>query len=482
MKRILLIGTGGTIAAGKTAEGLMPELTSEQLLSFVPAVSALCRAECLQLLSLDSTNLAPSHWLLIAKAIRERYDRYDGFVISHGTDTMAYTAAALSYLIQGARKPIILTGAQKPISFDSTDSKGNLTDAFLCACSDTLHGVMIVFNGKVIQGTRACKTRTKSYEAFSSINYPYLAVLQDGCILQYIENACLPEPVFYDTLDERVALLKLIPGARAELAGWMLRHNDALILESFGVGGIPSYDGNDFLSVLEEGIQGGKTVVLTTQVQNEGSNVGVYQVGHKIRECPQVLEAFDMTLSRLGLRYLDLYLIHWPNPIQYRTTWQEATIGTWKAFEELYKAGRIRAIGVSNFMPHHIELLKEHCEILPMVNQLRLCPGVTQPEVVAYCKKNNILVEAYSPFGTGAIFKVPQMQQLAQKYGRSVGQICLRWSMQMGWLPLPKSANPDRVKENLNVFDFELEPEDVELIASLKGVCGEAPVPDEIHI
>ena len=136
------------------------------------------------------------------------------------------------------------------------------------------------------------------------------------------------------------------------------------------------------------------------------------------------LEAFDMTLSRLGLRYLDLYLIHWPNPIQYRTTWQEATIGTWKAFEELYKAGRIRAIGVS---------------------------------------------------------KVPQMQQLAQKYGRSVGQICLRWSMQMGWLPLPKSANPDRVKENLNVFDFELEPEDVELIANLKGVCGEAPVPDEIH-
>lgn len=109
------------------------------------------------------------------------------------------------------------------------------------------------------------------------------------------------------------------------------------------------------------------------------------------------LEAFDMTLSRLGLRYLDLYLIHWPNPIQYRTTWQEATIGTWKAFEELYKAGRIHAIGVSNFMPHHIELLKAHCEILPMVNQLRLCPGVTQPEVVAYCKKNNILVEAYSP-------------------------------------------------------------------------------------
>lgn len=299
MKQILMIGTGGTIASGKTAQGLMPELTTEQLLAFVPAVSELCSVECLQLLSLDSTNLAPAHWLLIAKAIGERYAQYDGFVICHGTDTMAYTAAALSYLIQGARKPIVLTGAQKPISFDSTDSKVNLHDAFLCACSDTLHGVMIVFNGKVIQGTRACKTRSKSYEAFSSINYPCLAVLQDGRILQYIENDYRPAPLFFDALDERVALLKLIPGTRAALAQWMLAHNDALILESFGVGGLPSYEGNDFLRVLEAGVDAGKTVVLTTQVQNEGSNVGVYQVGHQIRECPHVLEAFDMTTEAI---------------------------------------------------------------------------------------------------------------------------------------------------------------------------------------
>ena len=182
--------------------------------------------------------------------------------------------------------------------------------------------------------------------------------------------------------------------------------------------------------------------------------------------------SIDESLRKLQTHYIDLMLLHQPFCDRY---------GAYRALEEAYKEGKLRAIGVSNFMPHHIELLKAHCEILPMVNQLRLCPGVTQPEVVAYCKKNNILVEAYSPFGTGAIFKVPQMQQLAQKYGQSVGQICLRWSMQMGWLPLPKSANPDRVKENLNVFDFELEPEDVELIANLKGVCGEAPVPDEIH-
>ena len=300
MKKILLLGTGGTIASADAGDGLTPGMDGADFLRYVPAIKDLCQVDCLQVCNIDSTNMTPRRWMQLAQAVEKHYDAYDGFVISHGTDTMAYTAAALSYLIQGAAKPIILTGAQKPISFDSTDSKVNLTDAFLCACSDTLHGVMIVFNGKVIQGTRACKTRSKSYEAFSSINYPYLAVLQDGCILQYIENACRPEPVFYDRLDDRVALLKLIPGTRAELASWMLAHNDALILESFGVGGIPSYDGNDFLSVLEAGIRAGKTVVLTTQVQNEGSNVGVYQVGHKIRECPQVLEAFDMTTEAIA--------------------------------------------------------------------------------------------------------------------------------------------------------------------------------------
>ena len=295
MKRILMIGTGGTIASARSEEGLLPELSTQELLSFVPAVSSLCGIDSVQLFSLDSTDICPSHWLQLAAEIRAQYDRYDGFVIAHGTDTMAYTAAALSYLIRGARKPIILTGAQKPISFDSTDSKVNLTDAFRCACSDRLHGVMIVFNGKVILGTRARKTRTKSYEAFSSINYPYLAVLQDDCILQYIENSFSPAPEFSDRLDDRVALLKLIPGVRTELVQYMLRENDALILESFGVGGIPSYHGTQFLDAVTAGLAAGKTVVLTTQVQNEGSNVGVYQVGRRISTGSSILEAFDMT-------------------------------------------------------------------------------------------------------------------------------------------------------------------------------------------
>ena len=178
MKHILMIGTGGTIASEMSPDGLTPEISSEQLLAAVPRIGELCEVDCLQLYSLDSTSLRPAHWQGLARAIRERYDDYDGFVVSHGTDTMAYTAAALSYLIQGSPKPIVLTGAQKPIWFDGTDSKRNLTDAFLYACRGC-GGVQIVFNGKVILGTRARKTFSKSFQAFSSVNFPDLAVLQD---------------------------------------------------------------------------------------------------------------------------------------------------------------------------------------------------------------------------------------------------------------------------------------------------------------
>ena len=130
MKRILLIGTGGTIASEATDAGLAPGLTTEEFLQYIPAVKDLCQVECIQVFNIDSTNMTPDHWLSIAATVRENYDSYDGFVVSHGTDTMAYTAAALSYLIQDCPKPIILTGAQKPIHMDGTDSKINLLDSF----------------------------------------------------------------------------------------------------------------------------------------------------------------------------------------------------------------------------------------------------------------------------------------------------------------------------------------------------------------
>ena len=292
MKKILMIGTGGTIASEVTEDGLVPELSSQQLLEHIPAISQICQVDSLQLLNLDSTNITPEHWLDMARCLRRHYDAYDGFVITHGTDTMAYTAAGLSYLIQESPKPIVLTGAQKPIGYDTTDSKINLADAFRVAAAD-MPGVSIVFNGKVILGTRAQKTHSKSFQAFSSINYPFLGVLRDGTLLPFIRQDCAEKPRFYDRLDTRVGLMKLIPGTDHRLLDFQLEHSEALIIESFGVGGLPEAGG--FYESVRRALERGKTVLLTTQVQNEGSDLTVYHVGHRLKGDLGVLEAYDMT-------------------------------------------------------------------------------------------------------------------------------------------------------------------------------------------
>ena len=211
-KRILMIATGGTIASKRSDDGLKPLITSDELLGYVPDVTRFCHADAVQVLNIDSTNMQPKHWLLIAETIEKHYDAYDGFVVCHGTDTMAYTAAALSYLIQNSKKPIVITGAQKPIDLEITDAKTNLTDSLLFASCERAHDVNIVFDGKVIAGTRGKKERTKSYNAFSSINFPYIAAIQDGHIIFYLDDKeLIREPVrFYHGLDERVSLLKLI--------------------------------------------------------------------------------------------------------------------------------------------------------------------------------------------------------------------------------------------------------------------------------
>ena len=299
MKNILMIGTGGTIASEMTPDGLTPELTPAQLLRYVPAIRDLCRVDCINLFSLDSTNITPAHWIQTANAVREHYEDYDGFVISHGTDTMAYTAAALSYLVQGADKPVMLTGAQKPINYDSTDSKLNLTDAFVCAASGQLAGVNIVFSGRVILGTHARKTCSKSLAAFSSINYPDVGILLDHKLVRYIAPDAYYAPRFFDTLDEKVGLVKMVPGLDPGVLDYMLQRNDALILECFGVGGLPAYEDEELLRLVDRHTAAGKFIVVTTQVQNEGSDLSVYSVGHGLKQNPLVLEGYDMTSESL---------------------------------------------------------------------------------------------------------------------------------------------------------------------------------------
>lgn len=299
MKKILVIATGGTIASKQGASGLKPQITSDRLLSYVPGARHFCEAQTVQILSIDSTNMQPEHWLLIARTIEKNYGIYDGFVVCHGTDTMAYTAAALSYLIQNPEKPIVITGAQKPIDLEITDAKTNLLDSLRFTSSDKAYGVVLVFDGKVIAGTRAKKERTKSYNAFSSINFPYLATIQDGHIIFYLDDKDLnPKTVkFYHELNSSVVLLKLIPSMDASILDYMAEHYDAVIIESFGVGGLPSYDSGDYHKAIKRWMDLGKIVVMTTQVTNEGSNMSVYEVGQSIKKEFGILEAYDMTLE-----------------------------------------------------------------------------------------------------------------------------------------------------------------------------------------
>ena len=300
MRRILMLATGGTIASKESGQGLSPAISSEEILSHVPAIGDLCQVEAVQLMNLDSTNIGPGHWLKIAGAVRERYDDYDGFVITHGTDTMAYTAAALSYLIQDSPKPIVITGSQKSIALNDTDARRNLYDSFLYAADKQSHDVSLVFDGRVILGTRARKERSKSFNAFSCVDYPERAVIRDGKLIRYLAPRAYAygaEPAFYDRLEDKVLLLTLIPGMGAEALQLLKDSYQAVILQSFGVGGLPGGGSGPLAQAIEEWLSAGKTIVVMTQVPYEGSDMAVYQVGQQVKERFQLMEAYNMTLE-----------------------------------------------------------------------------------------------------------------------------------------------------------------------------------------
>lgn len=297
-KKILMIGTGGTIASKQTEAGLAPGLSSEDILSYIPQVESVCDVDTLQVCNIDSTNVTPEYWKKIAGAIEEHYEEYDGFVICHGTDTLAYTAAALSYMIQNSEKPIVITGAQKPINMDVTDAKTNLLDSFIYASDDASQDVTIVFDGKVIVGTRAKKERAKSYNAFSSINFPYPAVIQDGQVIRYIPPVRHKGEVrFYHDMKDSVYVLKLVPGMRSGVLTQILEQYDCVVIESFGVGGLPDSITAEVYEGMKKWKKEGKLIVMTTQVVSEGSNMTVYEVGKKVKQDFDLLEAYDMTLE-----------------------------------------------------------------------------------------------------------------------------------------------------------------------------------------
>ena len=195
----------------------------------------------------------------------------------------------------------------------------------------------------------------------------------------------------------------------------------------------------------------------------------------------KAIAAFEKTLAELGTDYLDLYLIHWPaNEKQFGQEAAALNLDTWRAFEDLYKAGKIKAIGVSNFMPNHLEALLAQAEIKPMVNQIEVHPGWPQTEAIRYCQRNDILVEAWAPLGEAAALSNPVLAKIAAKYDHTPAQVCLRWEIQQGILPLPKSVHKERMAENTKLFDFELTEDEMDIIGALRNLGGQCKVPDQV--
>lgn len=318
MKRILIIATGGTIASQPTQNGLAPSLTAEELISYIPALSGLCTIKTLQLCSIDSTDMDIPHWQLLTETIQSHYADYDGFVICHGTDTLAYTAAALSYMIQHSDKPIVLTGSQKPITATQTDAVKNLTDSLIYASSETSHDVVIVFGGKVIAGTRARKIYTKRYDAFESINFPILAAVQDqkiissekafsaktGYMAQSSKSTSFPS--FYTRMNSRVFILKMLPGMEPDILPYLFSHYDCILIESFGTGGMPQKLTDSVISCLEKASCSGhpKFAAMATQVPFEGTDMNVYAVGSRMKNRGHIIELYDMTPEAAAVKLM----------------------------------------------------------------------------------------------------------------------------------------------------------------------------------
>lgn len=290
MKKILLIATGGTIASVQTADGLMPGLDGKGLIEHVPELRNICHIDTMELMKLDSTNIQPEHWVQMARALEANYDKYDGFVISHGTDTMAFTSSALYYMLENLAKPVIITGSQLSLTEEGSDAPANLITAFTAAAKGR-PGVYLAFYGRLIQGNTVKKLHTEQFYAFKSINAPEVAVLNHGelefnpeydqYLAQNPRHSSGSRLIIRDKLDTRVAVVDLIPGYKNEYITALVDAGcRGIVLNLYGAGGIPGTESpGNLLPAIDYAIAKGVKLLGATQCINDGVNMDRYEVG-----------------------------------------------------------------------------------------------------------------------------------------------------------------------------------------------------------
>lgn len=261
-----------------------------------------------------------------------------------------------------------------------------------------------------------------------------------------------------------------------------IKLNNGILMPGIGFGTWKIKDYNQVIDVVKNAIEVGYRHIDTASVYGNEEAIGIAlkescvpredifvttKLWNSVRGYNETICAFNESLKKLQLEYIDLYLIHWPSPLEFRDCYQEKNIETYQALEKLYSQGKIKAIGVSNFLKHHIEELKNFVSIPIAVNQIEFHPYYYDQETIEYCKQNDIIIEAYSPLGRGEILKDNTIADIAKKYNKSPAQICIRYAIDNQIVPLPKTISKQRMIENLNVFDFNLMKEDIDEIRNL---------------
>ena len=294
-KKILVLATGGTIASENGANGLEPALQAGGLLPYLVGVAENYEITTKDILHLDSSNIQPEEWVIIARSVYEHHKEYDGIIITHGTDTMAYTASILSYMLKNIPIPVVLTGSQLPMSHPLTDAADNMRYAFAMAASGT-PGVFVSFNRKIILGCRAVKVRTTGFDAFESVNCKNVALIDSNGL--NINEKLVRKPAgeceLLDSLCPDVFLIKLTPGLNPEIFDVLLQMNyKGIVIEAFGAGGL-HFINRDLISKLAKMVENGISVVVSSQCLYERSDLSIYQVGQLALE-KGVISAYDMT-------------------------------------------------------------------------------------------------------------------------------------------------------------------------------------------